>query len=393
MLSRWSLIFVPRDTLTQPSPTAVGLIAAFCGIAYWMSLELLVLVYVTFKKRTGLYFWSIIITTIGILLQTTGYLLKVFENTCPPIFVTIICKVGWVSNVTGFSVVLWSRLHLVVHDPRILRFVLIMIIVNAVVLHVPIVVFEFGLMSVHRDLFLYPMEVMERIQQTIFTCQETVISGLYIYYTARFLDVGIAKRTRKVVALLIAVQVLVVSLDAGLTAFDYMNMFTLKCTLHPFVYSVKLKLEFIVLNQLLTIAKRGLAPGLRQGNFNDRLDLSSSEDSRPSRTSPISRPPGAVVDGKRSGTSSVDFITRAPVVSVESKATTAPAHPSAVTVTQELSVHSSNASGSLTRAEVGDDIDEHNLRDVVGRPDEDGANTDSSSIDDIERQYLGSYVA
>ncbi|KAF2730247.1 hypothetical protein EJ04DRAFT_400110, partial [Polyplosphaeria fusca] len=239
------------------SPTAFCLISSFCAVAYWMSIELLVLVYATFRRHSGLYFWSIVITTIGLVLQTTGYILKEFAPTCPAILTTIICKVGWISNVTGFSVVLWSRLHLIVNNPRILKAVLAMIIFDGICLHTPVVVFEFGLISKHHSTFMYPMEIMERIQQTIFTLQETIISGLYMFYTVRFLNDGYASHTRKVIRMLVCVQALVILFDGGLTAFDYKNMFTLKCTLHPFVYALKLKLEFIVLNQLLSIARKG----------------------------------------------------------------------------------------------------------------------------------------
>ena len=189
-----------------------------------MCIEILVLVYVTFKRHRGVYFWSIIITTIGLILQTTGYILKEFKNDCPVVLVTIICKLGWVSNVTGFSIVLWSRLHLVVRNPRVLRAVLIMIIVDAILLHTPIIVCEFGLISRHHHEYVHPMEVLERIQQTIFTIQETIISSLYIYHTARFLNSGYASHTRKVIGLLVCVQALVIALDAGLTTFDYNNM-------------------------------------------------------------------------------------------------------------------------------------------------------------------------
>lgn len=133
------------------SPTAFCLIASFCAVAYWMSLELLVLVYVTFKRHSGVYFWSIVITNLGIILQTTGYILKSFENPASDILTTIICKVGWVSNVTGFAIVLWSRLHLVVNNERLLKVVLWVIIVNGVICHTPIVVCEFGLTSANRD--------------------------------------------------------------------------------------------------------------------------------------------------------------------------------------------------------------------------------------------------
>jgi hypothetical protein len=36
---------------------------------------------------------------------------------------------------------------------------------------------------------------------------------------------------------------------------DYMDMFTLKASLHPFIYAVKLKIEFIMLDQLLSLVQ------------------------------------------------------------------------------------------------------------------------------------------
>lgn len=353
-----------------------------------MSLELFVLVFLTFRQRRGLYFHSIIITTLGIILQTTGYLLKAFENTWPPVLVTIICKLGWVSNVTGFSLVLWSRLHLVVTSPQVLKWILVMIIFNAVTLHTPIVVFEFALMS-HvqsiREKFLFPMEIMERIQQTIFTLQEVIISGLYIYHTARFLHDGFTSRTRRVVGMLIGVQVIAICFDAGLTAFDYMNMFTLKCTLHPFVYSVKLKLEFIVLNQLLTIVKKGLISGLRDGNFGDLNSAPRSGDAEN----------GAAKNVAGAG---LHFVTEAVAGDVVD---------GGAKKEDQSWVSSSSSSRMNTCAVARDRSDlgnEQSLVDVVGRPDSGIADSSSEddmkgvhvdderyAVDETERQYLGRF--
>lgn len=343
---------------------AYCLIASFCAVAYWMSIELLVIVYATFKRRTGLHFWSIIITTIGIILQTTGYLLIEFAPNCPHILKIIIAKIGWVSNVTGFSIVLWSRLHLVVNNPRILKAVLAMILINCVCLHTPIIVLDFGLASKHRDKFYPPMEIMERVQQIIFTLQETIISGLYIYHTARFLSSGYTYRTRKVIGLLFGVQALVIAFDAGLTAFDYNNMFTLKYTLHPFVYALKLKLEFIVLNQLLTIVKKGLAPGLQIGLVGDSDSFSAgSHNEHASIPNPhkfitkselVLHQTKSLSEGSTSSTSMVDSITVAPAA--------------ALAILNE----------------------EEDLMNIIGRPDEYLTKTESA-ISDVERQYLGRY--
>ncbi|KAK4170781.1 hypothetical protein QBC36DRAFT_350786 [Triangularia setosa] len=226
------------------NPAAVALITTFLTLGYYLSLELLFLTLLTFRTRKTLYFYALLIFTAAV-------------------FVTILCKVGWIPNVTSLSLVLWSRLHLITQNRSLLWLTLGMIVVNAVFLHTPIIFFEFGLLSPEgeREKWLLPMEIMVRIQQTVFTLQETFLSGMYISFTFQFLRSGDErgnKVVKRVVGLMISVQVLAIGLDVGLTAFDFLNMFTLKCTLHPFVYAVKLRLEFVVLNQLVGIVKEGL---------------------------------------------------------------------------------------------------------------------------------------
>lgn len=143
---------------------------------------------------------------------------------------TVVYKAGWVLNVTGFSIVLWSRLHLVINSPRIRRYILIMILANGVLCHTPIIVFEIGLKSSRFELFQKPMAIMACIQQTVFGLQDCIISALYIYYTKEFLNSGYSVNTRRVIILLVLVQVFVMALDACMVAFQYMNMFALKCT-------------------------------------------------------------------------------------------------------------------------------------------------------------------
>ncbi|KAK3394721.1 hypothetical protein B0H63DRAFT_55914 [Podospora didyma] len=346
------------------SPTAVGLISAFCGIALWMSFELLVLVYVTFKRRRGLYFWSIIITTLGFILQVTGYILKFFENSWPKALVAVIFSLGRIFNVTGFSVVLWSRLHLIVQNRRLLQALLVMVIVTAITMHVPTVVFRFCILALpqQRERYLQPLEMIERAQQVVFTLQEAVISGLYIWYTARMLlrrskgfsdsssssSSTTTTRRRKVITLLIAVQVFSILLDAGLTTFDFMDSFTLKCALHPAVYSIKLKMEFIVLNQLLTVVKKR-APATLGGRSEGRAGPAKS------------LPPSSV----SSSSSSSSIVAAA-----------AGSNGMSVTVVT-ATCSSDNTLGSPLST------NEKNIMHLYGNPDE--------KEDDFERRYLGRF--
>jgi hypothetical protein len=242
-----------------------------------MSVELLILVYITFQRHSGFYFCSIVITTIGIILQTTGFILLRFENDWPPVFVFVMSKVGWAVNVTGFSMVLWSRLHLVINDARILRGVLWMILVNGTLCLGATSIFEFGLNnSKYRSTFYPATNIIERTQQTIFTAQEMIISFIYIYHTARFLRSGYAMHTRKVIGLLLCVQVLAITLDAVLIATVYMDKLILRCMVHPFFYTVKLKLEFIVLNQLQNLLRHDPGPDTNLPVWNPLLPMKQS---------------------------------------------------------------------------------------------------------------------
>lgn len=158
-------------------------------------------------------------------------------------------------DTTGFAVVLYSRLHLVVQSRKTLRRVLTMIIVDGVLFHTPMIIFLMGL-SIHKnwDPYVTPFEYTQVVG---FSIQETVISCIYIQKTAKFLKSGYSDRLRKMMTMLTAVQVLVVLMDIALLVIDCIGMFTLKAVLHPFAYAIKLKIEFAVLNLLLNLVNHG----------------------------------------------------------------------------------------------------------------------------------------
>ncbi|OAP62288.1 hypothetical protein AYL99_04491 [Fonsecaea erecta] len=255
----WSLHPALEAVAIPWNPTAYCLIAGFCAVSLWMTVELTLQVLFTFRRHKGLYFWSLLICTWGVALHVLGLILKLF-NESNWIVSSVIFKIGWVGNVTGFSLVLYSRLNLVVHDRRIRRAVLTMIITDAFLLHTPIIIFDFGISSPHPHIWYLPMKVMERIQVVWFSVQETVISLMYIWCTRDFLKDVYSRQTHRVMQLLITAQVIAVVFDVVLITVDCNNMFTLKVVIHPFCYAVKLKLEFIVLNQLLALIKHGIAP-------------------------------------------------------------------------------------------------------------------------------------
>jgi hypothetical protein len=178
-------------------------------------------------------------------------------------------ELGWVGMVSGFSVVLYSRLNLLVQNRRILHLVLAMIIVDGICLHSSTITIQFGLSSQPKnDLpkrapWLVASIVIERVQSIGFTVQQLIITAVYMktawnYLRDRLLPDG---RAKTIMTMLIAVQVLVACIDITVIGLESAGYFIPKLIIHSFVYAIKLELEFVILNQLISISQLG-ATGL-----------------------------------------------------------------------------------------------------------------------------------
>ena len=236
-------------------------IAGFTAVAWYNVVELNVNIYMTFKKRRGLYFWALLISSWGVIGHSLSLIFKFFTNE-NVWWVCTMLMFGWWAMVTGQSVVLYSRLHLVVRDHRILRSVLIMIIVDGICLHIPTSIMTYGSSSDAYYLFIVPFSYMEKVQMTIFTIQEAIISGIYVYYTLKLIKPalnGNRRRTRSVMLQLIWINIFIVAMDLAVLAMEYHGDYYIEAGLKSMVYSIKLKLEFAVLNQLMRLAQSSVS--------------------------------------------------------------------------------------------------------------------------------------
>ena len=118
--------------------------------------------------------------------------------------------------VTGYAIVLWSRLYIIVSDRRIVRGVLCLIIADALIFHTAMWILQFGLAAhkgAQRKPWLRVVNPMERTQIVIFTVQEVLISVFYMRGTYKLLNDRIlhhSKQTRNALLLLFAVQTIVI---------------------------------------------------------------------------------------------------------------------------------------------------------------------------------------
>jgi hypothetical protein len=246
------------DVNSTPNPKYIFPVVAFVSVALYNVLELTFIIFVTFRKRSGLYFWSFCVATWGIPPYSIAFLLKGLGVNPAVVFVYVtLIVIGWVCTVTGQSAVLYSRLHLVDRNVRHLRFVRVMIVTNGIVLHSVTTVMVFGANSSSnsdQNRFLPPYSIVEKVQVTIFFLQELTISALYILATAKILRDSVlhAKSARaRILWHLIIVNIMVVFLDITILGLEYADLYQLQTAYKGMAYSIKLKLEFNILNELI----------------------------------------------------------------------------------------------------------------------------------------------
>uniref|UniRef100_A0A0D2YGJ4 DUF7703 domain-containing protein n=1 Tax=Fusarium oxysporum (strain Fo5176) TaxID=660025 RepID=A0A0D2YGJ4_FUSOF len=205
-------------------------IAVCMGISLYNVIELNVLILTTFKTRKSLYFWSFLAATNGIAPHTIGFLLK---------------------------------------NLFILKLVLAMIITNAVVLHIPIIILMYGANSSDKNPWVHPYQIYEKIQVTVFFFQELIISAIYIKACSSFFGTeGLLYRkgVRRMRRHLLFVNVIIILLDIPILVLEFADFYDFQTAYKAIVYSIKLKLEFNLLNRLVEVAKGNDTRGTENGN-------------------------------------------------------------------------------------------------------------------------------
>ncbi|CBF87118.1 hypothetical protein AN2570.2 [Aspergillus nidulans FGSC A4] len=216
--------------------------AAFLCLALFNSLELVLLVCWTFHQRRGLYFWSLLISSIGIIPYVVGTILHNFDLV--PLAVSLpIGHVGFICIVPVQSLILYSRLHLVFYHEKILRIMLFVIITVSIVLIVPNSVSMYGSAFTTSPSWNYSYNVTERLQVTGFAIQELLLSLFYVYSAVLLLRISPEgkSRVKRIMYELLWINTLTIVLDIAVVC------------LKVFVYSVKVKLELAVLGRLVAL--------------------------------------------------------------------------------------------------------------------------------------------
>ncbi|KAL8992543.1 MAG: hypothetical protein Q9169_007019 [Polycauliona sp. 2 TL-2023] len=263
-MSQYSPYAVGQAELPKWNPGDEVAAAAFVGMTLLLVLETNVEILRMFKRRTGLYYYAISIGSWTCGANALGLILKNLTPGSRPAwpFYTLLVSVGWAMYSVAQLTILYSRLHLVSESQRLQRGVFYMIVVASPI----IILSDWAVVWPAYQPFDIPLTsewsprlaIVERFAQLGFSTVEFIISGIYVYCLAQLLKDKSSVRQRRVMVDLIYVLIIVVSLDIINIVLVFVNRIGLSHPIQTFSYAVKLRLEFLVLNQLMAVAARGL---------------------------------------------------------------------------------------------------------------------------------------
>ncbi len=116
------------------------IIAAFTGISWFIGAEINISLFLLFKRRRGLYFWSAALSSWGVVLQPLFIILADFgiwtdlKGSITMIYLT------WMIMVVPQSWLLYSRLHLIANHETMLRWIKFVLIFTSIVFSVPTII-------------------------------------------------------------------------------------------------------------------------------------------------------------------------------------------------------------------------------------------------------------
>jgi hypothetical protein len=268
----------PTSAHKAPS-TLAFLNVALLAIAAYNTLELLIWVFHFFKRRRALYFWSILTCNLSVAFSTLIVFLQYFDL-APFTFTGVAMAMALPVVLVAQLLILYSRLHLISTPYGLLRFIFWGIIVTSVFLHTPPTINLIGFAAGNMH-FAAAEAYMEWYMLAGSVLREVFICGLYLYQAVRQLRPIIEVKGaagRRVMMHLIIVSVAVILLNLFTVLVISKGPAEMGAAFICMSQSVKLRVEFVVLTELLELL--GAPMSLRGSMWEGADGLESGQGSR-----------------------------------------------------------------------------------------------------------------
>jgi hypothetical protein len=193
--------------------------------------------------------------------ETVAFILHIFILSIQnPAYITI-DTIGLIAVLTGFAMVLYSRLHLITQNHRFLRGILIMIAIVSFLGLTPAVTEMIVLCIGNLSLGLRLSDIASYVQIVI-AVQECVLSSLYIYFFWGYtndvperIKSKIHKEVKSTFCLLVMAYGWILMSNVLIYVLEFKKIFLARDLCFNPVYAIKIEIEFFVLNHLVRISQ------------------------------------------------------------------------------------------------------------------------------------------
>jgi hypothetical protein len=207
-------VFLNSDGTSNHGQFLIAM-GALTGASLFCNIELWGLIWITFKRRTGLYFWSILVATIGSFLYNINVILGYFVTIPVPTWAFGITGVlGYLIYVPAEYFVLYSRLHLLSTSPRVLRWTIVVVATEYALVTIPLAVFwTWGMVDPQSNTVNFVGDRLQQIEVCAYTAVGIILSSIYFIQTVRMWGTSSEPLIKRVLVHLVCINALLVLLD------------------------------------------------------------------------------------------------------------------------------------------------------------------------------------
>lgn len=260
------------------NPTIICLFVSFSAVTLWLCLEVNLQAVLVFRKWSTVYFWyghlgvtsclspslivrmhrSIIFTTWSVILYAISVVIMFLSDAGKSnALKDVVYPAARVCTNLGFIVVLYSRLHLIINAPRTLKRVAWGLLVTVLPFEIWLVVASTGKPPFHMG---WKVHYVAYHLEVLVTCVEIALSCCYVFFFAKRFMGGDAlpgaagkrmqREMRWTFVLLVLTELFVIAGDIATVTIWMTGLLLMRLAIDPFIYGLKLKVEFLLLNRL-----------------------------------------------------------------------------------------------------------------------------------------------
>jgi hypothetical protein len=210
--------------------------AAFLGMGLLCSVEMLFLILYTFRRRSGLYFWSLVLANISEISVNISSILYywVLRDSCPGI-VAIFSIPGAFFYVVFEFLILYSRLQLVQVSKRTSRTLLAIICAEAALVELPVAIISLGAAVKPLSNFASWYHIMWQTEAVIYAVVDIILSATYVVQIKRFWGKDSSVDVRSILRDVIVMTLFVVGFDVVNAVLVFIN------PLFPIMYGLEVR--------------------------------------------------------------------------------------------------------------------------------------------------------